>query len=530
MPTIRRGSGYFQTTWGEQDVGGATDTWCVNPTPSMVNDSDFGVVICVDSDDDTNYNWARISWIKINIYYTEGRSQTDPTICGTGANEDRDGMDAWTNPANIQTDDENYAYCDVPKNEYTDWLRASQFGFSIPGGSTIHGIIVCARCHAEDYNVHDSSIRLVDASGSNVGDDKANSLYWPSYYGGNGKQWGSSRDTWNASPTPSMVNDPDFGVRISAYNGSGLGARYAYVYWVKITVFYTGAVEHYKTLTESLGLVDTAIKGVSGPKVEALGLSDTVVKAPSLARSELLGLVDGYSRVWAAYKVNAEALGLSDTVVKAAALIRTEKLGLADSVEAVRLLVKTLTELLGLTDSVTKSPSAVRIELLGLLDTYSRVWQTHQTCTEHLGLLDSMQKDTAHPLTEIVGLVDSLAKASSVVKSDLLGLSDMAIKDIARELVESLGLTDTTVKALVKVLAELLGPTDALSCSVAYHRTYTEALGLTDCVSKGVAFPLTEVVALVDAVGAMPNATILANLIRKYIQLVDIGEGEKWVS
>lgn len=170
-------------------------------------------------------------------------ADTGATLPGTGTAEDRDSKVTWTTPGNITTE-ADYASQAPDKNDYGDWLRASNFGFSVPSEATIDGIKVQINrmCHNYTDSLQDSSLRLVDGSGNNVGDDKASATYYPTT--ATTAEYGGSSDTWNASPTPTMVNDSDFGVRLSVYNATST-IRQVYVYWIEITVYYTeGGVTH----------------------------------------------------------------------------------------------------------------------------------------------------------------------------------------------------------------------------------------------------------------------------------------------
>jgi hypothetical protein len=313
---------------------------------------------------------------------------------------------------------------------------------------------------------------------------------------------------------------------------------------------------------------------------ESLGLKDSTVKASSVTKRELLGLSDVYGRTWAAHRTYTEPLGLLDVVVKNVSVAKAESLGLSDVVSSVRLFYQTLTELLGLSDVVVKAPSVVRAESLGLLDSYSRIWSVHRTYSENLGLADYVQKSPSTVKSELLGLSDVVRKSSSILKSELLGLSDFysrtwtayrtyteslglsdkvskttavplsetlglfdtVIKSSFTTKVESLGLADFTTKgtsvakterlglsdvmrkAPGKTFSEALGLKDTYSRVFAVHRTFTEPLGLKDTVSKGVALhALVEVLGLYDRVVYAPNVTVLAKLIRKYMQLVNLG-------
>jgi hypothetical protein len=252
--------------------------------------------------------------------------------------------------------------------------------------------------------------------------------------------------------------------------------------------FLSFAVAYTITLTESLGLKDSTVKASSVVKSEPLGLSDVVVKNLSVAK--------------------AESLGLSDTI------------------SAVKLFYQILTEPLGLSDFVAKAPSVVKVESLGLLDYYSRIWSVHRTYSENLGLADYVQKSPSTVKSELLGLSDVVQKSSSILKSEVLGLSDFYSRTWTayRTYTESLGLSDVLGKASGKTFSEPLGLKDTFTRTWSAQKVFTETLGLKDTVSKGVALhALVEVLGLYDRVVYAPNVTVLAKLVRKYMQLVNLG-------
>ena len=130
---------------------------------------------------------------------------TGATLPGTGASEDRDGKEEWKYPTNITTEGA-YTYCDVVALTYSDWLRASNFGFQIPTGSTINGIVVEINRKGEvALTLSDDAFYLVDASGTNTGGDKASAAKWPTSY--TTATYGSSSDMWGADWAPFEVNN-----------------------------------------------------------------------------------------------------------------------------------------------------------------------------------------------------------------------------------------------------------------------------------------------------------------------------------
>lgn len=164
---------------------------------------------------------------------------TIATLPGLGSTEDLDGRPAWANPEFIQTADSDYASCDIVKGDYSDWLRASDFGFVVPTGVVIDGVVVeIHRAASLVDSVCDTSLRLVNASGVNEGNEKASSIWYPLTTPST-MSYGSPSDKWGVALTPEIVNNSNFGIRLASRNDDFENAHAAMVYWVKITVYYT---------------------------------------------------------------------------------------------------------------------------------------------------------------------------------------------------------------------------------------------------------------------------------------------------
>jgi hypothetical protein len=118
-------------------------------------------------------------------------------------------------------------------------LRASNYGFSIPTGATITGILVevydNTTVDGAGDGCYDASVQLLIA-GSETGTDKATFTYqtpvgWKSY--------GSSSDLWGLTPTVAQINASGFGVSVKYGNASALATETISVDSVRITITYT---------------------------------------------------------------------------------------------------------------------------------------------------------------------------------------------------------------------------------------------------------------------------------------------------
>lgn len=134
-------------------------------------------------------------------------------------------------------------------NGETEYLQATDFGFSIPSAAIICGIVVEAEKSATGIGtvlgiglsyVSDYSVRLI-RNGTVVGNNKASAAHWTdsdSYH-----IYGSNADIWGVAWTPADINASNFGIAFSA-NIAGLAMLIPNVRidHIRITVHYLMAV------------------------------------------------------------------------------------------------------------------------------------------------------------------------------------------------------------------------------------------------------------------------------------------------
>ena len=163
----------------------------------------------------------------------------------TGANDTAVGTAAWTAPATIVSSNNAGAAVSIGGSGTvtTNYIKATNFGFSIPSGVTIDGIIVeieRKQSTAAEGLCKDATVKLVKGgtvSGNNNADTSTN---WPTADAY--KTYGSSSDLWGLSWTDSDINAANFGVVLSATitidpkDGAGI-----YVDHIRITVHYSTA-------------------------------------------------------------------------------------------------------------------------------------------------------------------------------------------------------------------------------------------------------------------------------------------------
>lgn len=151
-------------------------------------------------------------------------------------------------------------------NGETEYLQATNFGFSIPSSAIICGIVAEAEKSATGIGtvlgvglsyVSDYSVRLI-RNGTVVGNNKASAAHWTSSesyhtYGGNS-------DIWGVAWTPADINASNFGIAFSA-NISGLAMLIPNVRidHIRITVYYMVAILPKEILYFNAAVKDDAV-------------------------------------------------------------------------------------------------------------------------------------------------------------------------------------------------------------------------------------------------------------------------------
>lgn len=158
-----------------------------------------------------------------------------PNSPGTMDGDDGGG-DPWTNPDNAKASD-NSRTINTNRASFTDPLVATNFGFSIPAGSTITGIKVdIERRYGGVGNVIDTDIQIVKGGVMKAASDKSTNMIWPAAdtyvsFGGLGDLWS---ETWAYTD----INDAGFGVAFGAFIQDDTQAE---VDHIRITVYYDDA-------------------------------------------------------------------------------------------------------------------------------------------------------------------------------------------------------------------------------------------------------------------------------------------------
>lgn len=178
----------------------------------------------------------------------------------------------------------------IPRSEL---LKATNFGFAIPAGATIDGIVVAIERSKNLGSIVDGRVSLIKG-GTVQSTDKADTV---TDYGTTDAtaSYGSSTDLWGSAWTDSDINSSSFGLAFSgAYNGSGGRPR---VDLIQITVHYTAGGNQNVSVT---GLASASAFGSptivpGGVSVTMTGLASaqafgTITPAPGGVTVEVTGL------------------------------------------------------------------------------------------------------------------------------------------------------------------------------------------------------------------------------------------------
>ncbi len=138
----------------------------------------------------------------------------------TLVNDSSIGTMAWINPTNANKSDDVYAYHNPPmaSTYNTYYLKATNFGFSIPSNTQIEGILGEIEKKQTDnsgYNdTRDYRISIVKSDGT-IGSYEAVKVPWPGV--DTYSIYGSSTNLWGESWTNADINNSNFGLALSAH-------------------------------------------------------------------------------------------------------------------------------------------------------------------------------------------------------------------------------------------------------------------------------------------------------------------------
>lgn len=136
-----------------------------------------------------------------------------PNHPGTVVSDASFGTNPWSDTANAQASDDAYASVS-PGGNPTEYLKGTNFGFSLPAGAVIIGISASVEHVSGGGTVVDASVKIVKA-GTATGSEHADPAFW-SDTGDVVVNYGNTSDLWGTAWTAADINASSFGVAISA--------------------------------------------------------------------------------------------------------------------------------------------------------------------------------------------------------------------------------------------------------------------------------------------------------------------------
>lgn len=159
-----------------------------------------------------------------------------PNYPSSSANDSSAGSETWSNLSDALTENSNFAFYDAAGGS-SRILKLTGFGFSIPAGSSINGVVAEVRRKraASSANMHDQLIQL-RVGGIFSGGNKASGTRWP--VSADYAAYGSATDTWGLTLAASDVNSTDFGIGVQGSIDSN-SSDDGMIDTVRLTVYYT---------------------------------------------------------------------------------------------------------------------------------------------------------------------------------------------------------------------------------------------------------------------------------------------------
>ena len=169
-----------------------------------------------------------------------GPTPIGPIDAGTGATSGGAGT-AWSNPGNVIANDNVYTTVSGTGSAFSEYLYATNYGFSIPSTATITGIQVAIGRYTsgsgETAYIQDNSVQLLQGGTGGGTNEAYTSTNWPTSEGT--ANYGTTTDLWGSTWTPAQINNSGFGVQLKVNNTSGSHSRTANVDYIEVTVTYT---------------------------------------------------------------------------------------------------------------------------------------------------------------------------------------------------------------------------------------------------------------------------------------------------
>jgi hypothetical protein len=159
----------------------------------------------------------------------DGKSFANTSIAGSNKQ--------WNVNDNLSASDNQYTdFGNLTSNgSYTDYLVVSDFGFLVPAGATVTGIVAEVERSDPNGKTADYSVRIVKAGVIGTTERSTGTAYptTDAY-----KAYGSSTDLWGQSWSYTDINNTGFGIAIAAQRNASGSTTAGRVDHIRVTVYY----------------------------------------------------------------------------------------------------------------------------------------------------------------------------------------------------------------------------------------------------------------------------------------------------
>lgn len=145
--------------------------------------------------------------------------------------DDPTGNYAWANPGNAAVSDDVYSTAVVGAID-SNALKATNFGFSIPSGAFISGIVAEVEAKASSANTSTLYVYAIDTLGDYTSNRSTTIGTADAYY-----PFGNSTDLWGTTWTVNHINSSSFGVGVTAVNTNNTIS----IDHIRVTVYYSSS-------------------------------------------------------------------------------------------------------------------------------------------------------------------------------------------------------------------------------------------------------------------------------------------------
>lgn len=175
---------------------------------------------------------------KMYVTVSQSSSATATTIPNTASDSNAIGTVTWSSPLNVKNSDNTRASASLVSGNTTHYIKATNFGFSIPANATITGIKVEIERSingSSSGGVKDGEVKIIKSNGTLSAYNKADTTTsWPIVTSESFATYNPS-DLWGETWSPADINNANFGVAISAV---ATASRTANIDSIRITISY----------------------------------------------------------------------------------------------------------------------------------------------------------------------------------------------------------------------------------------------------------------------------------------------------